>query len=213
MSQCDVPSYTFYYLFKVCIKHPLVLAKNKLYIIEFLAVRAIAAWKGPISPRRSATSWAPPCFTMVLNIPRDGGSLCFTIRFQEIIRNAMEVPKRCKTTWERTQHNQQSVDLPAGTLEDSELRTNSSLGWNIQRTRVTQVFGKPETNVCHGAMIADRPLIKEAVPANFEQHRVYTSWSWTGQQIYLVHQEEVWDLLGRSNISWKMIVEFKKPEM
>lgn len=88
----------------------------------------------------------------------------------------MEVPKiRCKTTRERTQHNQQSVDLPAGTLEDSELQTNSSLGWNIQRMRVTQVFGKPETNACHGAMIADRPLIKEAVPPNFEQYRVYTS--------------------------------------
>ena len=26
---------------------------------EFRAVSAIAAWKGPISPRRSATSWAP----------------------------------------------------------------------------------------------------------------------------------------------------------
>ena len=59
--------YSIYYIYihyflKILYKY------DRRVFTEFLAVRAIAAWKGPISPRRSATSWAPQSCSWSSNV-------------------------------------------------------------------------------------------------------------------------------------------------
>jgi hypothetical protein len=52
----------FEYIIQILYKY------DRRVFTEFLAVRAIAAWKGPISPRRSATSWAPQSCSWSSNV-------------------------------------------------------------------------------------------------------------------------------------------------